>query len=118
MLQVDHIGSQILSKLLRDWKLMDELGVLRDVYLLGSGIPCLKASCATSIIIALRNFERFVILMESGDLLQHFLTVVFQKLDKGESWDDDFELNTVLQVHVCCLKKACIILNNDMMSRF
>ncbi|KAK1435405.1 hypothetical protein QVD17_01168 [Tagetes erecta] len=66
--QVDNIGSQILSKLLRDWKLMDELGVLRDVYLLGS-----------------------------GDLLQHFLEVVFKKLDKGESWDDDFELNTVLQ---------------------
>lgn len=66
--QVDHIGHQILSKLLHDWKLMDELGVLRDVYLLGS-----------------------------GDLLQHFLTVVFNKLDKGESWDDDFELNTVLQ---------------------
>lgn len=66
--QVDHIGNKILSKLLRDWKLMDELGVLRDVYLLGS-----------------------------GDLLQHFLTVVFKKLDKGESWDDDFELNTVLQ---------------------
>nr|XP_043628494.1 gamma-tubulin complex component 5-like [Erigeron canadensis]XP_043628495.1 gamma-tubulin complex component 5-like [Erigeron canadensis]XP_043628496.1 gamma-tubulin complex component 5-like [Erigeron canadensis] len=66
--QVDHIGNQILSKLLHDWKLMDELGVLRDVYLLGS-----------------------------GDLLQHFLTVVFDKLDKGKSWDDDFELNTVLQ---------------------
>ncbi|KAI7729799.1 hypothetical protein M8C21_033805, partial [Ambrosia artemisiifolia] len=66
--KVDNIGSQILSKLLRDWKLMDELGVLRDVYLLGS-----------------------------GDLLQHFLAVVFTKLDKGESWDDDFELNTVLQ---------------------
>lgn len=66
--QVDRIGNQILSKLLCDWKLMDELGVLRDVYLLGS-----------------------------GDLLQHFLTVVFNKLDKGESWDDDFELNTVLQ---------------------
>ncbi|XP_076945276.1 uncharacterized protein LOC143616286 [Bidens hawaiensis] len=66
--QVDNIGSQILSKLLRDWKLMDELGVLRNVYLLGS-----------------------------GDLLQHFLAVVFKKLDNGESWDDDFELNTVLQ---------------------
>ncbi|KAL8227385.1 hypothetical protein R6Q57_017217 [Mikania cordata] len=66
--QVDNIGSQILSKLLHEWKLMDELGVLRNVYLLGS-----------------------------GDLLQHFLAVVFKKLDKGESWDDNFELNTVLQ---------------------
>lgn len=34
----------------------------------------------------------------SGDLLQHFLTVIFNKLDKGETWDDDFELNTLLQV--------------------
>ena len=37
----------------------------------------------------------------SGDLLQHFLTVIFNKLDKGETWDDDFELNTILQVHSC-----------------
>lgn len=35
------------------------------------------------------------------DLLQHFLTVIFNKLDKGESWDDDFELNMVLQVLFC-----------------
>jgi hypothetical protein len=34
----------------------------------------------------------------SGDLLQHFLTVIFNKLDRGETWDDDFELNTILQV--------------------
>ncbi|KAK1392487.1 Gamma-tubulin complex component [Heracleum sosnowskyi] len=66
--QVDKIGGQILSKLMYDWRLMDELGVLRTIYLLGS-----------------------------GDLLQHFLTVIFNKLDKGESWDDDFELNMVLQ---------------------
>lgn len=37
-------------------------------------------------------------LATSGDLLQHFLTVIFNKLDKGETWDDDFELNTILQV--------------------
>ncbi|CBI19579.3 unnamed protein product, partial [Vitis vinifera] len=66
--QVDYIGRHILSKLMNDWRLMDELGVLRAIYLLGS-----------------------------GDLLQHFLTVLFNKLDKGESWDDDFELNTILQ---------------------
>lgn len=66
--QVDYIGRHILSKLMNDWSLMDELGVLRAIYLLGS-----------------------------GDLLQHFLTVLFNKLDKGESWDDDFELNTILQ---------------------
>ncbi|KAK9704927.1 hypothetical protein RND81_07G020800 [Saponaria officinalis] len=66
--QVDIIGSHMLSKLLNDWRLIDELGVLRAIYLLGS-----------------------------GDLLQHFLTVIFNKLDKGESWDDDFELNMILQ---------------------
>ncbi|XP_015582101.1 gamma-tubulin complex component 5 isoform X2 [Ricinus communis] len=66
--QVDYIGHLILSKLMRDWRLMDELAVLRAIYLLGS-----------------------------GDLLQHFLTVIFGKLDKGETWDDDFELNLILQ---------------------
>ncbi|KAE9460902.1 hypothetical protein C3L33_07269, partial [Rhododendron williamsianum] len=66
--QVDYVGRNILSKLLNEWRLMDELGVLRAIYLLGS-----------------------------GDLLQHFLTVIFDKLDKGESWDDDFELNMLLQ---------------------
>uniref|UniRef100_A0A7N0V8N9 Gamma-tubulin complex component n=1 Tax=Kalanchoe fedtschenkoi TaxID=63787 RepID=A0A7N0V8N9_KALFE len=66
--QVELIGSQILLKLMNDWRLMDELGVLRAIYLLGA-----------------------------GDLLQHFLTVIFNGLDKGEEWDDDFELNTILQ---------------------
>ncbi|KAL2943382.1 Gamma-tubulin complex component 5, partial [Bienertia sinuspersici] len=65
---VDVIGSHMLSKLLRDWRLMDELVVLRAIYLLGS-----------------------------GDLLQHFLIIIFNKVDKGESWDDDFELNMILQ---------------------
>ncbi|KAF5203567.1 Gamma-tubulin complex component [Thalictrum thalictroides] len=66
--QVDYVGQHILLKLMHGWRLMDELGVLRAIYLLGS-----------------------------GDMLQHFLSVLFNKLDKGESWDDDFELNTVLQ---------------------
>ncbi|KAJ8758768.1 hypothetical protein K2173_000489 [Erythroxylum novogranatense] len=66
--QVNYIGRIMLSKLMDDWKLMDELAVLRAIYLLGS-----------------------------GDLLQHFLTVVFGKLDKGETLDDEFELNTILQ---------------------
>ncbi|KAL2346376.1 hypothetical protein Fmac_000376 [Flemingia macrophylla] len=66
--QVDYIGVNILLKLMNEWRLMDELAVLRAIYLLGS-----------------------------GDLLQHFLTVIFNKLDKGEAWDDDFELNTILQ---------------------
>ncbi|WCJ25224.1 Spc97 / Spc98 family of spindle pole body (SBP) component [Euphorbia peplus] len=66
--QVDYIGQLILSKLMKDWRLMDELAILRAIYLLGS-----------------------------GDLLQHFLTIIFSKLDKGEIWDDDFELNLFLQ---------------------
>ncbi|XP_028757687.1 uncharacterized protein LOC114716793 isoform X2 [Neltuma alba] len=66
--QVDYVGRHILLKLMDEWRLMDELAVLRAIYLLGS-----------------------------GDLLQHFLTVIFNKLDKGETWDDDFELNTILQ---------------------
>ncbi|XP_042046707.1 gamma-tubulin complex component 5-like isoform X1 [Salvia splendens] len=66
--QADYIGRTMLSKLLNDWRLLDELGFLRAIYLLGS-----------------------------GDLLQHFLSVIFNKLDKGESLDDDFELNTILQ---------------------
>ncbi|KAL3840367.1 hypothetical protein ACJIZ3_024958 [Penstemon smallii] len=66
--QADFIGRTMLSKLLDDWRLLDELGVLRAIYLLGS-----------------------------GDMLQHFLSVIFNKLDKGESLDDDFELNTILQ---------------------
>lgn len=44
-------------------------------------------------------FDKFTDrLLPSGDLLQHFFTVIFSKLDKGEMWDDDFELNTILQV--------------------
>lgn len=35
---MDFIGRHILSKLMNDWKLMDELAVLRAIYLLGSGI--------------------------------------------------------------------------------
>ncbi|XP_050227045.1 uncharacterized protein LOC126676799 isoform X2 [Mercurialis annua] len=66
--QVDYIGHLILSKLMKDWRLMEELAVLRAIYLLGS-----------------------------GDLLQHFLTLIFSKLDKGETLDDDFELNLTLQ---------------------
>ncbi|XP_051123651.1 uncharacterized protein LOC127246371 isoform X2 [Andrographis paniculata] len=66
--QADYIGRTMLSKLLDDWRLLDEIGVLRAIFLLGS-----------------------------GDLLHHFFSVIFNKLDKGESLDDDFELNTILQ---------------------
>lgn len=66
--QVDLIGNQILCKLMGEWRLMDELFVLRAIYLLGS-----------------------------GDMLQQFLITIFDKLDRGNSWDDDFELNNLLQ---------------------
>lgn len=51
--------------------------------------------------------------MEAGDLLQHFLTVVFNKLDKGESWDDDFELNTVLQDSIRNSADATVLSSPD-----
>ncbi|KAH9301392.1 hypothetical protein KI387_012975, partial [Taxus chinensis] len=66
--QVDCVGQQILSKLMDEWRLMDEFAVLRAIYLFGS-----------------------------GDLLQQFCTVLFNKLDRGEPWDDLYELNTMLQ---------------------
>ncbi|KAL9306795.1 putative gamma-tubulin complex component protein [Arabidopsis thaliana] len=66
--QVDNISKVIFSKLMNEWKLMHELAVLRAIYLLGS-----------------------------GDLLQHFLTVIFDRLGKGESSNDDFELNIIIQ---------------------
>lgn len=44
MTQVDLIGKQILSKLMFDWRLMDELAVLRAIYLFGSGIRALVGS--------------------------------------------------------------------------
>lgn len=48
------------------------------------------------------------ILSCAGDLLQHFLTVIFNKLDRGETWDDDFELNTILQVQLLDFIKQLI----------
>ncbi|KAG5543385.1 hypothetical protein RHGRI_016200 [Rhododendron griersonianum] len=68
-LQVDYVGRNILLKLLYEWRPMDELGVLH----LALHLP------------------------HPGDLLQHFLNVIFDQLDKKESWDDDFELNMILQ---------------------
>jgi hypothetical protein len=38
------------------------------------------------------------LLEPSGDMLQQFLITIFDKLDRGNSWDDDFELNNLLQV--------------------
>jgi len=46
------------------------------------------------------------LLEPSGDMLQQFLITIFDKLDRGSSWDDDFELNNLLQViyvHIYCL---------------
>ncbi|XP_078433225.1 spc97 / Spc98 family of spindle pole body (SBP) component isoform X2 [Wolffia australiana] len=66
--QVDHVGKQILLKLMDEWQLMEELRVLRAIYLCGS-----------------------------GDFLHQFLMSIFGKHEKGEPCDDDFELNTILQ---------------------
>ena len=44
------------------------------------------------------NMFQIIQLEFSGDMLQQFLITIFDKLDKGNSWDDDFELNTLLQV--------------------
>nr|CAD1841758.1 unnamed protein product [Ananas comosus var. bracteatus] len=74
---VDHIGKHILSKLMDGWRLMDELFVLRAIF-----------------------FARLRYSELLSDLLQQFWTVIFNRLDKGDSWDDDFELNTILQESV------------------
>ncbi|MCO5592215.1 hypothetical protein L7F22_046213 [Adiantum nelumboides] len=68
---VESVGKQVLNKLMNEWRLMEELSVLRAVYLIGS-----------------------------GDLLQQFSSVLFNKLDRGEPWDDFYELNTMLQESV------------------
>ena len=45
-----------------------------------------------------KDINMLIIQLEfSGDMLQQFLITIFDKLDKGNSWDDDFELNTLLQ---------------------
>ncbi|KAK4348784.1 hypothetical protein RND71_031539 [Anisodus tanguticus] len=82
--QADCISRNILSKLLCEWRLLEELEELRAIYLLGS-----------------------------GDLLQHFLTVVFNKLDKGESLDDDLELNTTLQESIRYSADATLLSSPD-----
>ncbi|EOA36625.1 hypothetical protein CARUB_v10011863mg [Capsella rubella] len=82
--QTDYIGKVILSRLMNDWKLMHELSVLRAIYLLGS-----------------------------GDLLQHFLTVIFDRLGKGESSNDDFELNIILQESIRNSADATLLSSPD-----
>ena len=47
----------------------------------------------------------------SGDILQEFLISIFGKLEKGESCDDDFELNTILQVSKLKILWCVLILN-------
>ncbi|KAJ7557444.1 hypothetical protein O6H91_05G127000 [Diphasiastrum complanatum] len=69
--QVITVGRQLLEKLMGEWRLMEELALLRAIYLVGS-----------------------------GDLLQQFTAVLFNKLDRGEPWDDFYELNTLLQESV------------------
>lgn len=102
--RIDYVGKNILSKLLYEWRLMDELGVLRAIYLLGSGKDTwiFGIWCLVYLLVDIHNFLNLTLhLPHPGDLLQHFLTVIFDKLDKGESWDDDFELNMILQVNTC-----------------
>ncbi|VVA95921.1 unnamed protein product [Arabis nemorensis] len=82
--QVDYIGKVILTKLMNDWKLLHELAVLRAIYLLGS-----------------------------GDLLQHFLTVIFDRLGKGEASNDDFELNIILQESIRNSADAMLLSSPD-----
>lgn len=69
--RVHSIGQQLLERLMGEWRLVEELALLRAIYLVGS-----------------------------GDLLQQFASVLFNKLDRGESWDDYYELNTMLQESV------------------
>lgn len=86
---------------MNEWGLMVELAVLRIIYLLGSGIlwhaELLVLDCVGLQTSQVPDVFADVFL-SIGDLLQHFFTVIFGKLDKGETWDDDFELNTILQV--------------------
>ncbi|KAG0618391.1 hypothetical protein M758_4G060000 [Ceratodon purpureus] len=69
--RVHAVSQQLLERLMGEWRLMEELALLRAIYLVGS-----------------------------GDLLQQFASVLFNKLDRGESWDDYYELNTMLQESV------------------
>lgn len=69
--RVHAVSQQLLERLMGEWRLMEELSLLRAIYLVGS-----------------------------GDLLQQFASVLFNKLDRGESWDDYYELNTMLQESV------------------
>jgi hypothetical protein len=41
-------------------------------------------------------------------MLQQFLITIFDKLDRGNSWDDEFELNNLLQVKIA-LQVYCLI---------
>lgn len=66
---MDRVGARLLSRLLGQWQLIEELAILRAVYLLGS-----------------------------GDVLHQFTTALFAKLERREPWDDFHELNTMLQV--------------------
>lgn len=40
--QVDHVGQQLLAKLMGEWRLMEEFALLRAIYLVGSGRAILK----------------------------------------------------------------------------
>lgn len=43
--QVDHVGQQLLTKLMGEWGLMEELALLRAIYLVGSGMAISNEFC-------------------------------------------------------------------------
>eukprot|EP00850_Spirogloea_muscicola_P022069 SM000275S10325 [mRNA] locus=s275:54227:62225:- [translate_table: standard] len=67
--QICVIEQRLLSCFMKDWRLCEELSLLRSLYLL-----------------------------PSGDLLQTFTEKLFVRLDIEQAWDDDCELNALLQV--------------------
>eukprot|EP00850_Spirogloea_muscicola_P000751 SM000003S10996 [mRNA] locus=s3:236425:244667:+ [translate_table: standard] len=66
--QMCVIEQRLLSCFMKDWRLCEELSLLRSLYLL-----------------------------PSGDLLQTFTENLFIRLDMEQAWDDDCELNALLQ---------------------
>ncbi|GAQ81443.1 Spc97 / Spc98 family of spindle pole body component [Klebsormidium nitens] len=82
--QVDHVGARLLARLMGEWQLIEELAILRAVYLLGS-----------------------------GDVLHQFTTALFAKLERREPWDDFHELNTMLQNSVRASGDSALSLIQD-----
>lgn len=141
--QVHAVSHQLLERLMGEWRLMEELVLLRAIYLIGSGTHTQSSfwqgGCKMHFLMdqvvgefVMWSISRFCCLWRRGsarlpfsllgccifhrgwhflngpklllsgvwigDLLQQFASVLFNKLDRGESWDDYYELNTMLQV--------------------